>query len=168
MNKRGMALLLAVVVTLPMTAFPDQRIGVGVHYWKTVDSLQEGMDEDGVSWLVTYQRSMFPLLKAQVDLEVFPSTYAGSRKTVYAPQVIAVVGGVLYAGAGIGILYTDRRFARRPFYLVRAGLDIPILPSVRLDLNANYHFSEWDGVNRMARDVSSDTVTLGAAVRWSF
>ncbi len=161
-------LLLALIVALPSISDAGQRIGAGIHYWRTVDSVDREFDRDGVSYLVTYQTSILPLLKLQTDLEIFPSTFAGSKNTVYAPQALGIVGGWLYAGAGIGILYADSSFADRPFYLLRVGLDLPILPSLRLDVNANYHFSEWKGINEIADDIESDTITLGAALRLAF
>lgn len=149
-------------------AHADQRIGAGLHYWRTVDSLGGEFDRDGVSYFLSYQTSVLPLLRLQADLQIFPSTFAGSDRTVYAPQALALVGKWIYAGVGVGILYADSSFADRPFYLLRAGLDLPILPSLRLDINANYHFSEWKGINEIASDIESDTITLGAALRLSF
>lgn len=160
---------LCLFLALPGVSEAGQRLGVGAHYWRTVDSIDDrDFDRDGVSWLVTYQNTLLPLLKYQVDLEMFPSSFAGSKKTVYAPQLLGIVGHWIYVGAGIGILYADSSFADRPFYLLRAGLDLPILPSLRLDINANYHFSEWKGISETADDIESDTITLGAALRLSF
>ncbi len=162
-------LLIALLCAPPVMALADQRIGAGLHYWRTVDSIDDrSFDRDGVSWLITYQNSLLPLLTYQADLEIFPSTFAGSERTVYAPQLLGIVGHWLYAGAGIGILYADNRFGDRPFYLLRAGLALPVLPRMRLDINANYHFSEWKGINRIARDIDSDVITFGAALRLAF
>jgi hypothetical protein len=33
------------------------------------------------------------------------------------------------------------------------------------DINANYRFEEWDSIKTLDEDASSDTITLGAAVR---
>ncbi len=162
-------LLIALFCASPVIAEADQRIGAGVHYWRTVDSIDDrAFDRDGLSYVITYQGGLLPLLKYQTDLQIFPKTFAGSEKTVYAPQVLGIVGHWIYAGAGIGILYADGSFADRPFYLLRAGLDLPILPRLRLDINANYHFSEWKGINEIADDIESDTITFGAALRLVF
>ncbi len=161
-------LAVATVLSLCSSAEAGNRLGVGAHYWRTVDSVGDDIDRDGVSWLVTYQGEVIPLLKLQVDLEIFPDNFAGAGETVYAPQALAIVGGWIYAGAGIGVMYANSEFADKPFYLLRAGLDLPILPSLRLDINANYHFSEWEGINETVDDIESDTVTLGAALRLEF
>ena len=142
-----------------------QRIGVGAHYWRTVDTLPDGFDRDGLSYRLTFQNNLSPLLHYQVDIERLPSGYAGADKTVYAPQAMLLMGRWVYGGVGVGILYSDGDFADRPFYLVRAGVDISLLPRVRLDINANYHFSEWRGLSEMGRDIDTDTITIGAALR---
>lgn len=161
------AILMGACLAVPAAA--GQRIGAGAHYWRTVDSLDnDSFDRDGVSYLITYQGEVIPLVKYQTDLEIYRRGYAGSRYTVYAPQALAIVGGWVYGGVGIGILYADSRFANKPFYLLRAGLDLPILPRLRLDINANYHFSEWRGINRTAKDIESDTITIGGALRFAY
>lgn len=155
-------------VVLMAGAASAQRIGVGAHYWRTVDSMGDGFDRDGLAYVITYQAPLLPLVKLQADLEMFPRGFAGADRRVYAPQALGIVGGVVYGGAGAGILYSDGGFADRLFYLVRAGLDLPVLPNLRLDVHANYHFSEWKGIHDVPDKVSSDTVTLGAALRLSF
>jgi hypothetical protein len=75
------------------------------------------------------------------------------------------VGAGLYGGLGIGTLYADGNFSDNPFFILRAGIDLDLLPRVHVDVNANYHFAEWDGINEVDERLDSDTITLGAAVR---
>ena len=75
-----------------------------------------------------------------------------------------MIGGTLYAGAGIGIYYSDGNWADEPFYMLRAGLDFPILPFLYLDINANYRAGAFDELD----EAESDAITLGVSARFSF
>lgn len=55
-----------------------------------------------------------------------------------------------------------------PFFGLRAGFDIHLLPYIFLDINANYRFEDWDDISDVDEDISTDTITLGAAVRIQF
>lgn len=168
MHRTFAAGMIMAVLCLFAESAQGQRLGLGAHYWRTVDTVPDGFDRDGLSYRLTFQNNITPLLHYQVDLERFPSGFGGIEKAVYAPQAMLLVGRWVYGGVGAGILYSDGDFADRPFYLFRAGLDLSLLPRIRLDINANYHFSEWRGLSEMGRDIDTDTVTLGAALRFVF
>lgn len=141
------------------------RVGVGAHYWKTIDNLDANdIDEDGFSWVATYQFRP-GILGLGLDVEWKEKGFAGSTKDVYEPQAYLILGHGLYGAAGVGGYYSDGEFAEDPFYFFRAGFDIELLPSIHLDLHALYRFEKWDNLNDSATDVDTDTVTLGAAVR---
>ena len=53
-------------------------------------------------------------------------------------------------------------------FALRAGLDIEVLPNLRLDINANYRFLDWDNVKELDKKINTDTITFGAAVRFAF
>ena len=74
------------------------------------------IDEDGVSWLASYQYRPARALSFEADLEVFRKGFAGATENVYAPQAYLLIGSGLYAGVGTGIYYVDDDFADRPFY----------------------------------------------------
>ncbi len=169
MIKRCAALWMIIFLAVqPLATNADPLIGAGIHYWRAVDSLDSEFDQDGVSYLLTYQGALVPLVKYQVNIEILERGFAGSKHTVYAPHAVATVGQWLYAGAGVGILYASNRFANKPYYLLRVGLDVPILPKLRLDINTSYHFSEWRGINRTDSQAESDIISLGTALRFSF
>jgi hypothetical protein len=48
-----------------------------------------------------------------------------------------------------------------PYFAAKAGFTLPLLPRLKLDINANYRFDDWSELE----DASSDTVTLGALLR---
>jgi hypothetical protein len=146
-----------------------QRLGVGGHYWSSVSAIDvNDIDENGYSWIISYQYRPAGLLGFEADLEIYPSDYVGLNQGAYAPQAWVLVGGTIYAGLGAGIYYSDSRFADAPFYVVRAGLDLALLPGIFLDINANYRFEEWGHLNDIRGDISTDTVTLGATLRFEF
>ena len=145
------------------------RLGVGANYWRMLDDIDaEDIDENGFSWLATYQYKAADLLKLEVDLEVFPERYQGIDDTAYAPQAYLVIGSTIYAAAGVGILYADGDFADDPFYSLRAGLDLEIIPQLYLDLNVNYRFLKTTNLSDTAKDIDTDTLMLGAAIRIEF
>ncbi len=160
--------LVAGTIAVPQGYAGDNRIGFGANYWRTVDKLHHEFDRDGLSWLVSYQRNLSRLVGVQADVEWFRSGFAGSDKDVFAPQAFLLVGGALYAGLGVGILYSDGDFNDAPYYAVRLGLDFEMLPTIHLDINANYQFSEWTTINRLDKELSSDTIFIGGAVRIEF
>ena len=48
-----------------------------------------------------------------------------------------------------------------PFYALRVGLDIEVLPAIHLDINANYLFDAFDEID----GADEDSITLGAIAR---
>ena len=87
---------------------------------------------------------------------------------MYQPQAYLILGKIIYAAAGIGGYYTNNKLDDNPFYAFRVGLDIPLLPILHLDINANYRFENWDNLDTAGTRVNTDTVTLGAAARLAF
>jgi hypothetical protein len=145
------------------------RLGVGVQYWTAVEDIDvDEVDENGLSWYLSYQMAPSPYFKMELDFEMLPDGYGGAPETVYAPQFFLVVGNGLYAAAGIGIYYTDGEFVEDPFYALRVGLDAEVLPFLRLDLNVNYRFEDWDNLDDESAGIDTDTVMLGLAARLCF
>ena len=144
------------------------RLGVGAHYWVTVDDIDvNDVDEKGYSLIFSYQNVRNDYFKFEADLGLQENGYAGANSTVWSPQAFLLIGKGLYGGAGIGINYSEDEFADNPFYALRVGFEMEVLPRLFLDLNANYRFEQWD-FDRIKEDVDSDTVTLGAVLRVQF
>ncbi len=147
----------------------NHRIGGGAHYWRTIDQIKDdkSFDSDGLSWLVSYQYA-FSLLKIELGAEIFPNGYYGSKEVTVSPQAFIGLSTIIYAALGIGTAIAsdlDQTFAD-PFFIAKAGLDLEILPNIRLDLNVNYYFTSFDGD---AWDhLDTDTITLGGQVRFAF
>lgn len=145
----------------------DHRLGLGGHYWKSVDDIDvSDIDEDGFAMVVSYQYKP-TLFGFQFDVEIADEQLTGKKKTVYSPQAFLIVGGLVYGGLGIGTHYSDSDFADEPFYALKAGLDFELLPHIHLDINANYRFDNWD-LDEVSEDIDTDTVTLGLVGRIEF
>lgn len=161
----SLAYLMPAAAVLAADGTGSHRFGVGANYWKTLDEIDFGdIDEDGFSYLASYQYAPRGLFKFEADLEYFPDL-AGGSEAVWAPEAFVMIGGTLYAGAGIGIYYSDGTWADEPFYMLRAGLDFPILPFLSLDISANYRFNDWGSLS--GDDLDTDTIRLGAALRFA-
>ena len=144
------------------------QFGVGAHYWTTVKNIDvNDIDKNGFSYLAMYQYH-YGWVGIEADLEWFQKGFGGTDKDVFQPQAYLILGKVVYAAAGIGGYYSDGKLADNPFYAFRAGLDIPLLPILHLDINANYRFENWDDLSTEGKSVDTDTVTLGAAARLVF
>jgi len=160
------ALLLA---STPVAADGNSRLGVGVHYWKALEDIDlDEVEERGLCWIASYQFGSSSIIKFQADLEIFTDKFAGIDETLYSPQAFVLVGTSIYAGLGVGTYYADGDWADSPFYLIRAGVDLQLVPSLYLDINGNYRFEEWKDLGEVVEDIDTDVITLGAAIRLAF
>ncbi len=163
MKKAGMLLLLFIV--LPCSAFANEaRLGLGGTYWSTIDDIEDHVDDNGYSVYGSYQYWM-SLIGIEADIEFLPDKYG---EDAIDPQVWILVGSAIYAGAGIGIEYRDGSFADEPFFALRAGLDLELLPSIYLDIYGLYRFNDKADLDNDRTDIDTDTVFLGTAVRFGF
>jgi len=146
----------------------SSRIGAGMHYWMAIDDIDvDDVDEDGLALIISYQYRPAGLINLELDVEIQDKGYAGSVKDIISPQAYILVGSGVYAGAGVGINYSDGTFANDPFFALRVGIDMEVLPTIFLDINANYRFEKWDS-DKIEDDIDTDTVTLGAILRIEF
>ena len=149
------AMLMITVLCQAVSADPH-RVGGGVHYWRSVTALDADFDDGDLAFAVTYQYATPALLKFEADLEI----YTGGEETMFAPYAHLLVGAGLYGGIGIGTAYFDGDFSDVIFNL-RAGIDLELIPSIHLDLSANYPFTELDQVS----DFDVDNLSLALFVR---
>jgi hypothetical protein len=160
-----LAAVAAVVFGATAEAQTSSRIGLGFHYWKALSDVDvDDVDESGLGWLISYKLVPSSLLNFQADIEMLPDGYAGSDKKVFAPQISVVAGSSFYGAVGIGMLYSDGDFGDDPFYALRVGADIELLPKLFGDLNVNYRFENWD-YSEVKRNIDMDTLTFGAVLR---
>lgn len=147
----------------------DTRFGVGAHYWVVVDDITaKNFDEDGVSWIISLQQKLGPVLRLEGDIEILPEGFGGSPDRGYAPQAYIGVGSGFHADFGVGINYLDGDFQEKPFYALRAGIELELIPSLFIDINANYRFEDFNRIKTVDHDVSTTVVTMGAFARLEF
>jgi hypothetical protein len=161
--------LLAAGLAAPVAA-GEHRLGFGLHYWQSIDQLDDQFPEfevadDGVSEVVSYQY-LAGFIRFEVAAEYFDKGFQGSLDWAVSPQVYILAGRGFYGGLGVGSTYSD--FANGswsdPYYIAKAGIDLLLLPKIHLDINADYRFLEWEDLD----DYDTDTITFGATVRVAF
>lgn len=158
------ALLLAGAILSGPVLAAEHRLGGGANYWTTIDDIDGDFDESGLGFLVSYQY-LTGLLGLEGTIEFLPDRFG---EEAISPQAYLLVGRGIYAGLGIGTTYTDGSFADEPFFALRAGFNLELLPGVYADLNANYRFNDSTDFDDNERDIDTDTLFFGAAVRLSF
>jgi hypothetical protein len=149
----------------------NHQLGGGVQYWRTIDDIDAAdfeFDEEGLSYLAAYQYLFTSLFRLEINLAVFPDDFGASNDTVFAPQALALVGAGIYGGLGIGTYIVDGTIGEDPYYNIRVGFNIEVLPTIWLDINGNYQFTNFDDIKTIDEDIDTDTVTLGAMVRFEF
>lgn len=165
MVKKIILLLVACSFLIATNSFAaEHRIGGGANYWvalEDVETDEEKFDEDGLSFLASYQY-LPGILALELDLEFLPDRFGESA---IAPQAYLLLGRSVYAGIGVGLLYRDGEFSEEPFFALRAGLNLELLPGLYADIYGNYRFNDKTELDNEETDVDTDTVFLGAAIR---
>jgi hypothetical protein len=165
MRKTGLFAILLLCLAVPAAA-GEQTFGVGVHYWRAVDELSSSFDRSGAAGMLSYQYVPVGIFRIEGDLEYFPKGFGGADSTAWSPQIYLLAGHHLYAGVGAGVIYSTSFSGEVSdvFYAARIGADVLLVPRLHLDINANYRFKDWNQID----NASTDTITLGAVLRFAF
>ena len=150
----------------------DYRIGVGAHYWrslqdieqKLLDSEDEPVESD-LAWVGVLQIRPMGLIGVEGAVEYMPGGVGPATEQTFAPQAHLLLGGKLYAGVGVGILYADGDFSDG-FYCLRAGTNVGLLGVLYVDVHAQYRFVDWGSLS--SDDFTTSTITLGATALIQF
>ncbi len=146
----------------------EHRWGVGAQFWKTVDDLaDDGLDDiedDGLAWVFSYQYDPGSLMKFEIDLEYYDGGFSGSPDSSISPVGFIIIGNKIYGALGIGVTYSGglQDDISDPFYAVRVGYVLTLLPKIRIDINANYRANAFSDLD----DADTDAITLGAILRF--
>ena len=158
--------LLSMALTAGNSTAADHRIGGGINYWVTLEDIEfdgEKFDKNGVAYLASYQ--YWPgLLGLELALEFLPDRFGESA---IAPEAYILLGRSIYCGLGIGIIYSDGDFAADPFFALRAGFNLELVPGLYADIYGNYRFNDSVELQGQETNIDTDTVFLGAALRMS-
>ena len=144
----------------------DTQIGVGAHYWISLDDIDTDWDENAISYYVSFRYNP-SLWGIEANVEYYPKETL-FRKAAYEPQAFFILGNTLYGGIGLGWLYSDGDWADDPTYALKAGFNIKLFDAIGLDINANYRFNSFDDFDEDGKKIDMNTITLGAAVRYCF
>lgn len=162
--KKILVITALTLMIAPQVWAGEHRIGGGANYWVAVEDIDsQDADDDGFSYLASYQYVM-DFVAIELDVEFLPDRFG---ETALAPEAYFLLGKAIYAGAGLGIVHADGGFADEPFFALRGGLNLEILPEIYLDVSANYRFNDSADLDGDESDIDTDTVFLGAAVRFS-
>ena len=158
-------LLLTLCIGGAVSQAQDHQFSAGMHYWKVIDDIDvTNMDDDGFSYFFHYRYRFYGPMRIELGLERLPDRFGAAA---YAPQAFLIAGNRIYAGAGVGAIYTDSSFADEPFFAIKAGVALPLLLWLRLDLSAQYRFNDFADLRDEDRKIGTDTVFLGGALRFS-
>jgi hypothetical protein len=140
-------------------------IGAGLHYLRTVgdfDDVDE-VDKDnfGVIGSLQFPASMLTL-EANVE---WISDFIGSGHDLIEPSAYALIGKMIYGGAGIGIGHIDGDWQSDPFYALRLGVNIPI-GNLSGDIYGTYRFQSDEDLEELTGE-DLDSATLAGVLRWS-
>lgn len=168
----GLVLLMSSMAWLaPQSAWAaEHSIGLGAHFFKTVDDLAgdgfDDVEEDGYAYLASWKIEPEGIFFFEIDAEYYPDGFAGSTESTLLPSAFLGVGHGLYAAVGVGAAFSDGLSGdvSDPIWTGRVGFDWSILPGLSLDVNANYRANAFEELE----DASTDAVTLGALIRISF
>lgn len=167
----GALLATAFVLTAAPSQAADHSFGIGAISWQTIDGLPtsselDNIEEDGYSWLVSYQYRPRGLFTFELAVEYYPDGYGGATEKAYVPQAFLLFGRGLYAGVGAGVTISDGLddSPSDAFYQGRLGYNLAFLGPIELDLHATYRFDDWDALEDI--DVETDSYLLGATVRF--
>jgi len=163
MKKLTLLTLLLLLCCTP--ALADHRIGGGVNYWVAIDDIHvDDIDKNGLSYLASYQYRA-TLIGLQADVEFLPDLFG---ENAVAPAAYLLIGSAIYGAAGVGIVNYDGEWADDPFFALKVGLDLEVLPSIYLDISGSFRFSSKYDLGDAVDAIDTDTVFLGAAVRLGF
>ncbi len=164
--KRTMILAVAALCVLftASASHAGLSLGAGIHYLKTVGDIKDSpaFDENAYNLVASAQMSLL-MFKVEGDVEWVPD-YGGFDESLLMPQVLVLFGGLIYGGAGIGSGYIDGEWFDKPFYALRAGVNLPLGP-VGIDINASYRFMSTKVFESVDED-DLDSITFGAIVRF--
>ncbi len=165
-----LSVCLAGLVSSPELSAAEHRLGLGVHYWKTLDDLAgdrfRDIKDSGQAWVASYQYVPGGLFRFEIDLEYSRDGFGGSSRSSYSPVAYVLFGSGLYGGVGVGLTTSSGLMDdfSDPFYAARLGFEMKLLPGLGIDINGNYRAGAFDELE----DASTNAITFGASMRFSF
>jgi hypothetical protein len=159
-------LLILSAIAAPAAA-AEHRLGIGVHAWKPASELLDDLsvdDDRDLAGVLSYQFVPLRALKLEADVEYFPNGFGGAGEEAWAPQALIVLGDRWYVAGGAGWVYSKELADdfSDTIYIARIGVDLPVLPRLRLDVSADQRAADLDGLT----DADGDSITFAAVLRF--
>lgn len=166
---QGVIVLLMGTTLMTGAANAGGSLGGGLHYLRNLGDITDDgaidLNQNSIGLIGSYQYDI-RMFKLEGNVE-YIFDYVGTGHAMWEPSAYGLFGlGALplYAGAGIGIGYTDDQWQQNPFYALRAGVNLP-LGQMGLDLFATYRFqSDTDLKNLTGEDL--DSLTFAGVLRF--
>ena len=157
--------LISTMVTVPSMALGGS-LGAGLHYLRNLGDIDnnESLDlsKDSFGLIGSYQfGAAMMTLEAQGE---YIFNYAGTDNGMFIPSGWALLGSMIYAGAGMGIGHLDGEWQSDPFYALRAGVNLPLM-AFKLDLYGTYNFWNNDDI-KDATGEDLDSITFAAVLHF--
>lgn len=170
MRKSLLTALAALFITVGTSVAAGFELGAGANYWYSIkEAKDKSFDRDGLGWMVSSRIPLGDFLAIGLEVEQSPDNYVGMEERLYLPAAYAFIGNTIYAGIGIGTYYYDGDFYSDTWYALRAGLKFPLITNaLMLDVNVNYRVENWEDIEDVKKNVDSDTLMVGAALRLAF
>jgi hypothetical protein len=156
--------LISTMVTVPSMALGGS-LGAGLHYLHNlgdIDANGTDLSKESFGLIGSYKFGMAMMtLEAQGE---YIFNYAGSDEAMFIPSGWALLGSMVYAGAGMGIGHIDGEWQSDPFYALRAGVNLPLM-AFKLDLYGTYNFWSNEDIKNATGD-DLDSVTFAAVLHF--
>ena len=159
----ALILLLSAAAAGPVGA--ELYIGGGIEYLRTLGDIkdEDEFDPNALGFIVSLLGDAGPI-RLEGDLEWIPD-FGGTGENLIQPQAYAMIGTLIYGGAGIGTGYFDGEWWEEPFYALRAGANLK-LAGIDLDVFALYRFLDAEVLEELGES-DLDSITFGAMIRFS-
>jgi len=159
-----MTAMISTMFTVPSMALGGS-LGAGLHYLHNlgdIDANGTDLSKESFGLIGSFQYGLAMMtLEAQAE---YIFDYAGSDESMFIPSGWALLGGMVYGGAGMGIGHIDGEWQSDPFYALRAGVNLPLM-AFKLDVYGTYNFWNNDDI-KDATGEDLDSVTFAAVLHF--
>ncbi len=138
--------------------------GAGLHYLYALGDIDEDNPDlsKNAFGLIGSVQYAAPVVKIEGNVE-YVFDYLGTDEAMWEPSAYALLGSMIYGGAGIGMGNIDGEWTD-PWYALRAGVNVG-LGGLGLDLYGTYRFWSDEELENVTGD-DLDSITFAAVLRF--
>jgi hypothetical protein len=139
-------------------------LGAGLHYLRALgdidtENLDLSKDSFGILGSVQHDGG---LLKLEGNVE-YIFDVVGTGHEAWQPSAYALIGNLIYGGAGLGSAFIDDDWSEM-WYALRAGVNLP-LGGLGIDVYTTYQFWSDDDLKQLTGD-DLDSITFSGVLRF--